>query len=427
LLPHKQTIVTWPRVLGGFFLLVALSVTNNILFFEIPVVEEETLPYTSNRTVGSIRPVKVLSSTSHSSNASEEGWWTPLAKSVSTVWPEIDKDRPKCFPVNRSIWKDTPSSDGDGLPPRGFLYVKSYKASSSTCEGINIALAYHLAPSLEYKCEHYDRHKFADEKWHAQRKKVDSLLWTMVRHPKARDVSQVYHFRVSRGGMKPFISPNFWEALGRQKSVQVKYLGVRRDMPQEEIVVDQNGNSNNDILRWIQEAIMEEYDFIGVTERMSTSLAVMSLLWDIDPTVFIVLNAKQSRGGGGGYDAGGRKKKCTKLIPPPNPFPTSLTEYLNSSSYQQNHWDFVLYHAVNASLDLTIEKLGKDRVAKHADLISRMQQIAEEKCRPKAIFPCSSEGIFQEEISNCYIQDSGCGYECVDEVLRDYRREKIRL
>lgn len=409
-LPRRQTIATWQVLVIAAVIafLVALSILDDsLLLYESPILVEETAPL-RNVTVGSVSKLDDVVAGS----TFETGWWTPWANSISQPWPEIRTDHPKCIPMNRSIWKDIPDS---GQDVRGLLYIKSHKASSSTAEGINVALAHHLAPVSQMKCEHYNRHAFANERWHARRNRTASLLWTLVRHPRARDVSQVYHFRVSRQGMDPQ-SPAMLDALQRQKSVQANYIGIES--------IPRGSEKRKDLLvRWMQTKIIKAFDFIGVTERMETSLAVMSLLWHIDPSYLVVLNAKQSKHGS--YDAGGRRKMCTKLIPPPNPLPDQLSRYLDSESYPHDHWDFVLYHAVNASLDLTIEKLGKERVQNQAALIRHLQLLSEQTCRPNAIFPCSQQGIYQEEKSNCYIQDSGCAYECVDEVMRAYRRDQL--
>lgn len=337
---------------------------------------------------------------------SETSWWVPLATSITQVWPEISSDRQICFPINRSIWKTIPDA---GEEVRGLIYVKSYKASSSTAEGVNIALAYHLAPSSESKCEHYNRHEFANAKLHALRNRAASLLWTLVRFPRDRDLSQLLHFRVSRQGMD-LQSPAAVVALRYQKSSQTQYLGLMRIPPET--------TTQSDLVQFIQTNILQAYDFIGVTERMPESLAVMSLLWHIQPSHLVVLSAKQSQRGD--YDAGSQRKKCTKLTPRPTPLPSTIAQYLDSPSYTENNWDFVLYHAVNASLDRTIEKLGRDRVQTQTALIQHLQQLAERECRPKAVYPCSQEGEYQPQISNCYIQDAGCGYECVDDIMRKY-------
>ena len=406
---RQKSLLRWSHVTAIVVIVfIGASWTMDVTkFYDVSIrVEETGSPEVI--TLGSFsqqeRPLKTA--------APETGWWTPFGNSIARVWHDVNVDHhPKCFPINRSIWKDIPAH-GDEV--RGLIYIKSHKASSSTAEGVNLALAHHWipTPSSKLKCEHYNRHIFANQKWHARRNRTASLLWTLVRHPRARDVSHVYHFRVSRQGMDPQ-SPAFWTALRRQKSTQVNYLGVT-SFPQG------NRSKGDNLVGWIQTKIMEEYDFIGVTERMTTSLAVMSLLWHIDPSHLVVLSAKQSQRGS--YDAGGRRKICTKLVAPPNPIPDQLSNFLNSPSYLLENWDFVLYHAVNKSLDITIEKLGKERVEKQAALLDHLQQLAETECRPKAVFPCSQDGTYQEDISNCYIQDSGCGYECVDEVMRGYNR-----
>ena len=408
---RKRTLLKWHNMAAIVAIAVIVPcwiIMDFSMFSDFSIREEDRAP--RQATVDGIEEQSLETANS------EIGWWTPMAKSIARVWHDVDVDHhPRCFPINQSFWKDTPE---DGEEVRGLLYIKSHKAASSTAEGVHLALAHHWmpAPSSGLKCEHYNRHVFANQKWHARRNRTTSLLWTLVRHPRARDVSQVYHFRVSRQGMDPQ-NPALQEALQRQKSAQANYLGVE-SLPQG------NRRKGENMVGWIRTKIMEEYDFIGVTERMTTSLAVMSLLWDIDPSHLVVLSAKQSHRGG--YDAGGQRKRCTKLVAPPNPVPDELSRFLHSPSYLLENWDFVLYYAVNKSLDLTIEKLGKERVQKQAALLGHLQQLAETECRPKAVFPCSPEGTYQQDKSNCYIQDSGCAYECVDDVMRGYNENRLR-
>jgi hypothetical protein len=171
------------------------------------------------------------------------------------------------------------------------------------------------------------------------------------------------------------------------------------------------------VAQTIQRYILNHYDFIGVTERMEESLAVLTVLWGLDVADVIVLPAKRS----GGYDAGGgtnkRKPKCTKIqkaVRTP-----ALEAFFKSTVYQSGHADYLLYHAAVASLDRTIEELGASRVHERVWKIRQLQQLAELKCSDRAYFPCSRNGTLQLALANqsCYVQDAGCGHECVDEVL----------
>lgn len=326
-----------------------------------------------------------------------------------------------CLPTNATT-NSSSSEVPSQLPPKGLLYIKSHKASSSTCEGINAAIAHHVGGrtfSDHVICEHYGRHEFANAKIHGRKHPSKSLLWTFVRHPRTRDLSQVFHFRVSRQGLDPHKDTEILlEALRNQKSTQTKYLLSHYI---QETFWDPQWVSQypRKIRKLLDRHILDQYDFIGLTERMTESLAVMTLLWDLDPKDVIVLSAKQSHHNQS-YDAGGNRHRCHKLqAPTADNLPVALSNYLNSSDYERGHADFLLYHEVQAKLDHTIQGLGASLVQDRAARIGHLQAWAEQVCRPTAIFPCSETGVYQglKAQANCYVQDAGCGYPCVDQLL----------
>lgn len=385
----------------------------------------------------------------------EVGWWTPLLEETARTFHSPYDNRMEkyawCIPMNQSEFPITPSKKI--LPVSGLLYVKSYKASSSTCQGVNAAIAHHVGRRIASaaltetttqigtgeettgknnvldaattKCLHYDRHEFADDKFHGLRDPNKSLLWSFVRHPRSRDISQIFFFRVSRQRISPNDTTVLLDALERQRSTQSRYLSVKgkglwgtNDLKVQDV--------HKHLSTVLKEQIFQTFDFIGVTERMYESLAVMTLLWDLDPTDVIVLSAKQS-GNEDSYDAGGKRQQCTKLVKPI--LHPVLADYLQSPEYLEGNADYLLYYAANLSLDWTIQSLGIQRVQDRVTLLTQLQQLAQQICYEKAIFPCSKDGVYQMALSqqNCYIHDAGCGYQCVDEVMEDYRRGKVQL
>jgi hypothetical protein len=150
---------------------------------------------------------------------------------------------------------------------------------------------------------------------------------------------------------------------------------------------------------------------------MEESLAVMVLLWGLQPQDVVVLSSKRS----GGYDDGGFNRTCKTIpkAPAQSSWTTPLQEYFATRHPLWNA-DTLLYHVVNASLELTMDALGRERVQAMAQTIRRMQQVAHEACLERAFFPCSANGTFQPELAetSCYVQDAGCGHKCVDRVLQ---------
>ena len=349
----------------------------------------------------------------------------------------------------------------------GLIYIKLYKASSSTCEGISINIAHNVASRITTNeiqrqpnnitvsiatstqtsiapntsppevppCIHYNRHEFADMNAHSrQHRSYPNLLWTFVRDPYSRSLSHIYHFDISR---KQSIEPtvdNIISKLEIYKSFQTMYLlpyeiknnnlfqirkrkvpttASRFAPPSVQQVEHAVNRIQNDIIKY--------YDFIGITERMNESLATMILLWKLNVADVIVLSAKRS----GGYDDGGYKGRCTQIQKPSSDITTStiLQDYVRNGNFSNYNADMLLYDAVNRSLDLTIEKVGGNaKVQSVVKLIEELQSVAETQCQREAVFPCSENGKIQKEKAkeSCYVQDAGCGHQCVTKVLSEY-------
>jgi hypothetical protein len=132
-----------------------------------------------------------------------------------------------------------------------------------------------------------------------------------------------------------------------------------------------------------------------------------------------VLNSKIA----GGYDDGGHNRIC-KIISKAKNMTPYIKDYFKNRHSLWNA-DILLYHAVNASLDMTIDQLGRERVDQMVETLRELQQVATEQCLAEADFPCNKYGVFQPDRAeeSCYIQDAGCGYKCVDRVLQNYTFE----
>mmetsp|Transcript_61709 Transcript_61709/g.177659 ORF Transcript_61709/g.177659 Transcript_61709/m.177659 type:complete len:460 (+) Transcript_61709:156-1535(+) len=353
-------------------------------------------------------------------------WWVPLAEASSASfqpkswWTDGSETNHSIYSKNRC----SPKLPGESELKLGYglVFIKVFKAASSTLRGVNRAISHHMAKRLFdgqndnltiTSCRHDDDHSSARNLNDMVRD--ESFLWSFIRNPRSRDLSQFYHFSVTRMGRDPY-SDDAVKSIKRSKNAQTKFMLHGKRPP--------SWNSPN-ITSFLRREIMEKFDFIGVTERMTESLAVLTLLWDLDPTDVIVLGAKQATGDA--YDDGKYKSTCFKLVPAPkkdSDIPPKMAQYLNSPNHTEGNLDFLLYAAVNRTLDNTIHKLGPERVRERGDLISKLQSMAEKECQEKAVFPCSSDGVRQRARAkwSCYVNDSGCGHKCVDAVLSQYRQ-----
>jgi len=177
-----------------------------------------------------------------------------------------------------------------------------------------------------------------------------------------------------------------------------------------------NENMNRTVM--FQE-ILNNYDFLGIVERFDESLVALRLLLGLDAGDILYVSAKKS----GGYHH--QYGRCFKI-------PKSKTNYWNTAKkekyFTSYNWTNKItplnefYDAVNKSLDLTIQRIGRDKFGKalkeHLDLIS----LADKVCSSKAIFPCTDDGIDQlnTSMNDCFYKDHGCGYKCLDELYDNY-------
>ena len=342
-----------------------------------------------------------------------EGWWTPYLNNSHLSlgpWPKPSKKRYWC---TRSTLKhnELPFIKNSTDVKTGILYMAIPKASSSTSQGVNVRIARRVGERVFWKghhdCTHYNSAHYLNVKQFRFRDPKKSFIWSTIREPWRRDLSEIYHFEVTRKNLSTD-DTTITGKLAGMKSRQTRLLSF-----------ESRGASSlpeQDLVRVVQEDILSVYDFLGVVERMDESLAVLSLLLNVPATDVIVLNAKNS----GGYDD---HKNCY-LIQKANVTP-AVKNFVQSDQYLQRNPDLFLYYAANRKLDRTIEMLGLEAVQDRVKTIAKLHTLAKHYCQQMAIFPCSPTGKFQYEFSkhDCYSFDSGCGFKCVDAQLRQFDNE----
>ncbi|KAL3918744.1 MAG: hypothetical protein SGILL_004089, partial [Bacillariaceae sp.] len=292
---------------------------------------------------------------------------------IARVWPFAPDNHPWC--------QLTPQASSP--PQHGLIYIKIDKASSSTLAGINIRLAHRIGARVSHNqdttsCAHTYEHFHAWPRLSTghDASQPTTLLWTFLREPAQRALSQYFHFLVSRQGYGAtyMLLHNFLE---KSKNFQLQYVMVpstaaaatNANLNLTKLlheVFDDTQTQQTTSLAFLDHFVMQQYNFIGLVERMEESLAVMKLLWNLEVGDLIVLSAKQS----GGYDDGRHQNTCVKIVKPDDYFhrdPKGQQLYDRIQTYvevdyRHNNLDYQLYQAVNASLDMTIDQLGRDVV-----------------------------------------------------------------
>jgi len=299
----------------------------------------------------------------------------------------------------------------------GFVFVKTFKTGSSTSAGINLRIARNVARRLRKKFS-ICKARFDHTQAHRSYNKLvasESFLWSVVRDPTRRFVSQFFHFMVTRWNQEPTLANLRKYArtghTSHKKMIGDHYLNFlpsrsRYDPKQDDPVLVLN-------------EVLETYDFIAVTERMDESAVALSMLLRIPLADVLYLRAKES----GGYDdaGGGDLSRTCKVIAKSSDLMTEeMTSFLDGDEWQRrSRWDQMLYQAANASLDLTIERLGENIFLDKLRRFRQAQTIVERRCLNWTVFPCSAGIYHPSNATDCIWNDSACGMDCIDEIATE--------
>lgn len=287
----------------------------------------------------------------------------------------------------------------------GFLFMKLIKTGGSTAAGVAMRIAKRTAAREGKKfwiCRGRWDHSWAF-KMLKNRRREESFTWTILREPTKRAVSQFFHFEVSRENVSSSDDSfkNYFTTGQNaiiQRNFYLRVLSLERVFP------------NDDTAPSIINSILADYDFIGITERMDESMVTLMMLLNLPIGDILYLNAK----GNGGYDDGAHRDTCYYIHP--SHISPGMSSFFKSPQWvEMTKWDRLLYHAANRSLDLTIDRLGRDVFDKKLREFRRLNMVAQDLCLPLNVFPCTSTGLHNKNAS-CLWSDSGCGHKCLDEV-----------
>jgi hypothetical protein len=262
---------------------------------------------------------------------------------------------------------------------------------------------------------------------YGNREPTKSFLWTSLRDPASRAISRVFFTQVSQFGRPPTdekilsalhkdTKPQGGTISDGQGGFQLRYLSLEpiKKWSAWNETAPTSVQDPEAIQRNIKQVI-QKYDFLALTERLDESLVAMQLLLDLP--VSDILSTSSKVGGGYFYVKQKGKSRC---VPLQKSFRSPAVQaYLESDEwYAQNYGDYLLYAAANHSLDMTIERLGKERFSGALQEYRDALKLVKEECDAKTSFPCSASGRRQPGLSkeNCYQGDEGCGYPCIDEL-----------
>ena len=256
---------------------------------------------------------------------------------------------------------------------------------------------------------------------HGQRVFGQSFLWTVVRDPTKRAVSHFYHFEVSRKNvpanhtnlrtllMHPTLQDHYLKLLATNNT-QIQNLERYRTGQRQlnhRTVVGEHSLLPAPVVTIIQ-SILNDYDFIGVTERMEETAVAFMMLLNGTVADILHLNAKVN----GEYD-----DLCYKIQPPL--LTPAMQRVLDSKAWHnQMKWDVLLYQLANQSLDETIRALGEEEFADKLNAFRAAQGVVHKTCGHLDVYPCTRHGKKRNPKRDCLWSDSACGFECINEVAQ---------
>lgn len=359
-----------------------------------------------------------------------------IAHGIARAFPDRTNKDQWCISASAPATPESTSNDVLNTKHRkqkGLILVKVPKSASSTMAGVVLRLGH------KYKCDlkYIHRQHVVASKYYGQRHPQKSILLLSVRDPAQQLVSNLFWSYITlRDKANETISDEYILRFSRDfKSTQGTYTNGQGGHALAYASLTKIplyaawSKETHDIVKAEAtiarvKAILEGYDFVAVVERMEESLVALSLLLGVPVGDVLVTSSKVSGGGKNSttttapYVYSQKRQRCLPMVP--SVVPPVVQRYFESDLFQsQVYGDSILHAAASRSLDLTIERLGRERFQEALKEYRYWKDKEREECASRVEFPCSSSGQVQLETAeeNCYENDFGCGYQCIDEML----------
>ena len=321
--------------------------------------------------------------------------------------------------------------DVDPQIETGMIYVKVIKAASSTTGGVARRVCVHFQlnsctnavfPAGKNEPGLWANHRSFYKLWKAiNRLKKPKFMFTVIRDPAKRSMSYYYHFTATKksrtffDGIQNITIPKGephdgekLEKIKHQKDFQYHYVCLPLD--------EANFRNGGETV----EQCLDRYDVVGLAERYDESMIMLRtkmirmLGKDIPLSRFWYLSSKVASDRGGRNDGSGFKfvhhKPLAKESQP-------LQDYIANEFVAQNKNDYALIEVVNAKLDKFIKTMGKAKFASELALFKVQMKVASAVCGKNA----------NNVVMQCYWNDNGCNYLCLDMVAKHLEKVDIDL
>lgn len=249
----------------------------------------------------------------------------------------------------------------------GLYYIKIPKTSSWSLGQITNRIAAQEALRQGFEngkyCKTHDplvEHPCIHMKCGA-RDKMKSFLWTIIRHPNERAISH-YGMHIGfgnwTGSENEFINKLQTNIFFRPNT-QIWWMASEN--------IEAPKNKEKDIIINVKD-VLEQYNFIGLFERLHESIVVLSMLIGVN-IHDVLLKFRPSSVLSRGCTYASTWKQASWLTP-------NMTSYMKTPQWRKKQeGDFMLYDMVSKKLDRTIELLGKEKVRKNLEIYNRLMFI----------------------------------------------------
>mmetsp|Transcript_3367 Transcript_3367/g.9898 ORF Transcript_3367/g.9898 Transcript_3367/m.9898 type:complete len:477 (+) Transcript_3367:205-1635(+) len=214
-----------------------------------------------------------------------------------------------------------------------------------------------------------------------------AFVWTFVREPAERCLSEFYHFRVTRRGVEPSDA----NVLSFASSVCNEYIWRYHHLDVHE----------------------DRVNFYGIVERMNESLLILAHRLGLTFGDIIFASAKVTGQSIPIHDMFGRPAKT--LVPhiPLRKQSEEVQAYFHGEFMTKNTKEYTLYRRAHELLDDFIEKIGRDRFQEQLEYFNAMVKKVHAECEVY-----NKQGYIADK-SQCYWRDNGCAYSCLDKYATD--------
>ncbi|KAI2498988.1 sulfotransferase family [Fragilaria crotonensis] len=349
-----------------------------------------------------------------------------------------------CYPGEKKLMLQTPAHEG-------ILFHRPMKTGSTTMTGVLLRLVHNRGQKLGFeKCKHRSIHGSGRSFEFGLRDRSKSFLFSIIREPQARALSQIFHFEVSHMRREPTDSylrsrllSNYYhlhyfadlgvrqytnssqvemmkllaaKKIGYNSSQQLgkawKSLSPRKQRQHGRILRGFNLFGSDFTPHKVIGDILEDYDLVGIMERMDESLVALQMLLNLTTKEILYTRARS----GGSFSNSLPPHPCIYILP----IFTSpgMKEFLASDEWKEHiAADVEFLKAAHKSLDRTIKALGREEFNRKLSIFQNALKLAAINCAGRVRTMCTAGGeVVRPVNTTCYVWGEGCDHDCIDEL-----------